>query len=61
MLGVQNEIILGLLFIACVPGGGMGHLIVAITGDTELELSIALNMFHLLIPLGKLHTLGECE
>ena len=54
ILKVQNELFLGLLFLSCVPGGGLGFLIVSITGDTDMELSNILNCLQILLPLGKL-------
>lgn len=53
MLKVQNELFLGLLFLSCIPGGGLGYLLVSITGDTDAELSIILNFLQMLLPLGK--------
>lgn len=54
LLGVQNELELGFLFLTCVPGGGLGHLIVAITGNTSADLSVMLQALQLLIPIGEL-------
>lgn len=54
ILKVQNELFLGLLFLSCVPGGGLGFLIVSITGDTDMELSNILNCLQILLPLGML-------
>ena len=43
---------LGLFYVACVPGGGLGHIIMAImSGDRAL--SIAMNFFSTFIAVGK--------
>lgn len=52
IIKVQNEVLLGLLFLTCVPGGGLGFLIVTITGNTDAELSIILNFLQIILPLG---------
>lgn len=58
---IQNEIALGLLYLTCLPGGGLGHLIVAITNQTDLELSIAINAFEMLLPIGKCKIIVSAE
>ena len=53
-LDVQNELAIGFLLVSCIPGGGLGYLIVAVTKDTDVALSLVLNTFHVFIPLGTL-------
>ncbi|XP_067937601.1 sodium/bile acid cotransporter 5-like [Watersipora subatra] len=51
---VQTEIAIGILLSACVPGGGLGHLIVLVTGNANTELSVAINFLQIFVPLGTL-------
>ena len=48
------EIAVGILLCSCVPGGGLGHLIVLITGTANTELSVAINFLQIFVPLGML-------
>ena len=51
-LALPNNQRLGLFFISCVPGGGLGHIVVAlIKGDRAL--SIALNCFNTIMAVGE--------
>lgn len=50
---VLPEIGLGILLSSCIPGGGLGHLIVLVTGNANTELSIAINFLQIFVPLGK--------
>ncbi len=43
---------LGLFYVACVPGGGLGHIITAIK-DGDKALDVSLNFFSTLIAMGK--------
>lgn len=47
------ELGVGILICACVPGGGLGHLIVVVTGNANTELSVAINFLQIFVPLGK--------
>ncbi len=42
----------GLFLVACVPGGGAGHLIVSIIGGDK-ELSVSVNCATLFVAVGK--------
>ena len=48
-----TEMAVGILLCACVPGGGLGHLIVLVTGNANTELSVAINFMQIFVPLGK--------
>ena len=50
---VLPELGLGILICTCVPGGGLGHLIVVVTGNANTELSVAINFLQIFVPLGK--------
>lgn len=50
---ILPELAVGVLICACVPGGGLGHLIVAVTGTADPELSVAINFLHIVISLSK--------
>lgn len=50
---VLPELGIGILICSCVPGGGLGHLIVVVTGNANTELSVAINFLEIFIPLGK--------
>ena len=52
-LGTTPELGLGLFYIACVPGGGLGHVMVSITGG-DRALSVAINC------VTTIATIGEC-
>lgn len=51
---VLPEFAVGVLICACIPGSGLGHLIVLITGTANCELSVAINCLHIFLTLGKL-------
>jgi len=46
------ELSLGLFYVACVPGGGMGHVIVSMT-QGDRALSMAIHCFATVIAIGK--------
>lgn len=50
---VLPELGVGILICACLPGGGLGHLIVVVTGNANTELSVAINFLQIFIPLGE--------
>lgn len=50
---IPPEIAVGILLCSCVPGGGLGHLIVLVTGNANTELSVAINFLQIVVPLGK--------
>jgi len=50
---ISPEIAVGMLLCSCVPGGGLGHLIVLVTGNANTELSVAINFMQIFVPLGK--------
>lgn len=52
MLPLNNDVKFGLLCVACVPGGGLGHVAV-ILGDADLPLSLAMNLISIVAMLGK--------
>lgn len=52
MLPLTNDVKFGLLCVACVPGGGLGHVAV-ILGDADLPLSLAMNLISIVAMLGK--------
>lgn len=51
MLPLNNDVRFGLLCVACVPGGGLGHVAV-ILGDADLPLSLAMNLISIVAMLG---------
>lgn len=51
MLPLHNDVKFGLLCVACVPGGGLGHVAV-ILGDADLPLSLAMNLISIVAMLG---------
>lgn len=53
MLPLNNDVRFGLLCVACVPGGGLGHVAV-ILGDADLPLSLAMNLISIVAMLGKM-------
>lgn len=52
MLPLHNDVKFGLLCVACVPGGGLGHVAV-ILGEADLPLSLAMNLISIVAMLGK--------
>lgn len=56
MLPLHNDVKFGLLCVACVPGGGLGHVAV-ILGEADLPLSLAMNLISIVAMLGKGHFL----
>ncbi|XP_071117652.1 ileal sodium/bile acid cotransporter-like [Haliotis cracherodii] len=51
LLPVNKDIRFGLLCVACVPGGGLGHVAVMI-GDADAPLSLTMNMISVVAMLG---------
>ena len=52
MLPVDKDVRFGLLCVACVPGGGLGHVSVVI-GEADVPLSLTMNMISIVAMLGK--------
>lgn len=50
---LPHEFAVGILICASVPGGGLGYLIVVVTGTANTELSVAINFLHIFIVVGK--------
>ena len=53
LIPADNDIRLGLLCTACIPGGGMGHLAVVVNGN-DVPLSLTMNLIGVVAMLGKL-------
>jgi len=53
MLPLDKNIRFGLLCVACVPGGGLGNVAV-IVSQSDLPLSLAMNLISIIAMLGKL-------
>ena len=51
LLPLHNDVRFGLLCVACVPGGGLGHVAVII-GQADLPLSLAMNLISVVAMLG---------
>lgn len=51
LLPLDKDIRFGLLCVACVPGGGLGHIAVVI-GDGDIPLSLTMNMISVVAMLG---------
>ena len=51
-LDVDPDLALGLFYVACVPGGGSGHIMVAVI-DGDRALSISINFISTFVSLGE--------
>ncbi|XP_069127206.1 uncharacterized protein [Argopecten irradians] len=51
MLPLEFDIRFGLLCVACVPGGGLGHVAVVVS-QADLPLSLAMNLLSIIVMLG---------
>ncbi|XP_033738590.1 uncharacterized protein LOC117326090 [Pecten maximus] len=51
MLPLELSIRFGLLCVACVPGGGLGHVAVVVS-QADLPLSLAMNLLSIIVMLG---------
>ncbi|XP_060077445.1 uncharacterized protein LOC132556998 [Ylistrum balloti] len=51
MLPLERNIRFGLLCVACVPGGGLGHVAVVVS-QADLPLSLAMNLLSIIVMLG---------
>lgn len=52
VLPLKKDARFGLLCVACVPGGGLGHIAVII-GDADIPLSLTMNLISVVAMLGK--------
>ena len=52
LMGLNGDIGIGLLYVACIPGGGLGHLM-SIIIDGDIFLSLAVNF------IGTVFVIGE--
>ena len=52
LLPLEKNVRFGLLCVACVPGGGLGHVAVIIS-DADLSLSLTMNLISTVTMLGK--------
>lgn len=53
ILNLERNVQFGLLCVACVPGGGFGHVAV-IVSKSDLPLSVTMNLINIVAMLGKL-------
>lgn len=54
MLPMDQNIRFGLLCVACVPGGGLGHVAVIIS-QSDIPLSLTINLIGIVAMLGKFY------
>ena len=52
LLPLEKNVRFGLLCVACVPGGGLGHVAVIIS-DADIPLSLTMNLISTVTMLGK--------
>jgi predicted Na+-dependent transporter len=57
ILPLQKNVQFGLLCVACVPGGGLGHVAVIIS-KADLPLSLTMNLISTVTMLGKIYLLN---
>ena len=53
LLPLEKNVRFGLLCVACVPGGGLGHVAVIIS-DADISLSLTMNLISTVTMLGKI-------
>ena len=51
LLQLDNNICFGLLCVACVPGGGLGHVAVVIS-QSDVPISLTMNLISIVFMLG---------
>ena len=53
VFSMEPEVGLGLFYVACIPGGGEGLVMVAITQSGDRALSISSNVLSTFVAVGK--------